>query len=724
MFTQELQKGTPSTSNIQNESSEEPQASNNEDEELYVTNLQFQRLQQKLQASQAKVHTLESQVKQFEEQLKVIFNADQIHMLKYKNHRGYQWSDETVQRALKLYMACGAKGYQELCKQQYPLPSIRTLQHRIQNFKVQAGVLEDIFVLLKLKVNAFENQEKYASLLLDEIAIKPGLQYDNSTKEVVGRPTMMLSGNKDSSNKLATHALVFMLAGMTMRWKQTVAYELTAASYSADEVLQKLYYIVRKSHDIGLTITTIISDIGPANRSFWRLLHITAGRHEKVKNYCAHPCDKNERLYVMPDPVHAFKNVATSLVRHKIFKISDAIKNKYKLPSEYIKISAIKKVFDLDSQDEIKMAYRLKDYMFQPGHFEKMDINTAYALFHNDTAAAITYYIAIGALHNNCATTAWFCKQIYRWFSIITSRSSKLGLSENNPEVYEEALTFLKQFMDIIYNITIDKGEWKPFQSGIVLATQTSLDLQDHYLRVHGFRFVLLGRLTQDALENLFSVIRSRTPVPGPHEFKVALRLITLSQYECQIVRGNYFTDNRSHLINYCKEKPNHSEDQDQVEIFSCSEIKLDEDELVLNEAVKQSLYYLLGSVIFSLKKKKKCSKCIESITVMSSNLNDHIIKLTQLKEYKENVLLFPKVQLFDYILIAETFFRKQARIIRKPKTCHSNIIDDIVSLYFRTRFFLALKNHNDVEMKKINVTENTRSSRSVAMRALVKNVK
>uniref|UniRef100_A0A1Y1MF19 THAP-type domain-containing protein n=1 Tax=Photinus pyralis TaxID=7054 RepID=A0A1Y1MF19_PHOPY len=139
MFTQELQQGTPSTSNIQNESSEEPQASNNEDEELYVTNLQFQRLQQKLQASQAKVHTLESQVKQFEEQLKVIFNADQIHMLKYKNHRGYQWSDETVQRALKLYMACGAKGYQELCKQQYPLPSIRTLQHRIQNFKFQAG---------------------------------------------------------------------------------------------------------------------------------------------------------------------------------------------------------------------------------------------------------------------------------------------------------------------------------------------------------------------------------------------------------------------------------------------------------------------------------------------------------------------------------------------------------------------------------------------------------
>jgi hypothetical protein len=82
-----------------------------------------------------------------------MFAEDQIHVLKYGNHRGKEWSDETIQKSLKLYMACGTKGYEELCRQNFPLPAIRTLQHRISSLKFEPGVLEDIFELLKLKVN-------------------------------------------------------------------------------------------------------------------------------------------------------------------------------------------------------------------------------------------------------------------------------------------------------------------------------------------------------------------------------------------------------------------------------------------------------------------------------------------------------------------------------------------------------------------------------------------
>jgi len=37
-------------------------------------------------------------------------------------------------------------------------------------------------------------------LLIDEMSIKPGLQYDRSTNAIIGRPTMKLSGGMDFSN--------------------------------------------------------------------------------------------------------------------------------------------------------------------------------------------------------------------------------------------------------------------------------------------------------------------------------------------------------------------------------------------------------------------------------------------------------------------------------------------------------------------------------------------
>lgn len=44
----------------------------------------------------------------------------------------------------------------------------------------------------------------------------------------------------------------------------------------------------------------------------------------------------------------------------------------------------------------------------------------------------------------------------------------------------------------------------------------------------------MLGRLTQDCLENTFSVIRCRQPAPDARIFKVSLRLVCLSQVEGQ----------------------------------------------------------------------------------------------------------------------------------------------------------------------------------------------
>jgi len=86
-----------------------------------------------------------------------VFNTYQQKFMTNYNHRGSVWSAQTINKALKLYVACGRKGYEEMQQQNLPYPSIRTLQYRIQSLKFGLGILEDILQLLKMKVSIVFN---------------------------------------------------------------------------------------------------------------------------------------------------------------------------------------------------------------------------------------------------------------------------------------------------------------------------------------------------------------------------------------------------------------------------------------------------------------------------------------------------------------------------------------------------------------------------------------
>ncbi|KYN23158.1 hypothetical protein ALC57_04432, partial [Trachymyrmex cornetzi] len=137
----------------------------------------------------AKLRRRQVQLRKRQANFDKVFNIDQRQCIARSSYRGILWSARTVNKALKLYVACGQKGYEEIRRQNLPYPNIRTLQECIQYLKFKPDVLEDVFTILKIKVKTFKPEEKHAVLLIDEMAIKPGLQYDNSTTSIIGRPT-------------------------------------------------------------------------------------------------------------------------------------------------------------------------------------------------------------------------------------------------------------------------------------------------------------------------------------------------------------------------------------------------------------------------------------------------------------------------------------------------------------------------------------------------------
>ncbi|XP_039305233.1 uncharacterized protein LOC105204311 [Solenopsis invicta] len=207
-----------------------------------------------------------------------------------------------------------------------------------------------------MKIETFKSEGKHAILLIDKMSIKTGLQYDRSTNIIIGRPTIKLSEGMDFFNQLATHSTVFMLCGITTKWKQTIGYEYTANSFCPQEMTRKILTIIEKAHNIGLIIKVVLSDMGAQNRSWWRLFNITAGKCSQIKNNIQHPCNNEDKLFFTPDPVHVFKNTASALTAGNTFYLDETIVKKYNLPHNEVSIKPICEVYMLDQKDILKLS--------------------------------------------------------------------------------------------------------------------------------------------------------------------------------------------------------------------------------------------------------------------------------------------------------------------------------------------------------------------------------
>lgn len=117
-----------------------------------------------------------------------MFNEDQKEALT-RDTRGMLWSNEYINKALQFRFACGGTGYNLLRDNNFPFPSQRTLSRRLENFKFDCGIQEDVFEFLEIKAKNMSLMDRQCSLVFDEMAISEGIQYDPSTEKNYGGVT-------------------------------------------------------------------------------------------------------------------------------------------------------------------------------------------------------------------------------------------------------------------------------------------------------------------------------------------------------------------------------------------------------------------------------------------------------------------------------------------------------------------------------------------------------
>jgi len=263
---------------------------------------------------------------------------------------------------------------------------------------------------------------------------------------------------------------------------------------------------------------------------------------------------------------------------------------------------------------------------------------------------------------------------------------------------------------------------WKPIQAGIRLTNKSFISLhQELVVSNKDLKFLLFGRVSQDALENVFSQIRSKgVSHPQPSKFRTALKLVCLSNVLYSHPRSNYELDESPSMLDFFKKtQPSKVQEQPSMEENS-STVTSEAVKFLSSDCEMNGLYYLCGWSVKKVVRKLACGPCEKSLTVSHLELPalNNFSMLTLIKSYTKNPLQFdgqdfttylchPSPTAFNFLKHVESIFRSninQCLLVDDPVACifdriscawpetppcHSSVYCKLVRSFLKLRFYI-----------------------------------
>jgi hypothetical protein len=630
------------------------------------------RLKSKLLQEQLKSRRLATEVLSLRKKLSCqsnkiqqIFSSDQVEHI--NGNCTFPWSSNTIAKSLQIRTVVGKNGYEFIrTKAGYPLPSYRSLCQHVEELRMAPGIQEDLFQLLQIKTEKLSPEDRDCCLLLDEVQLKPRIEYDNSLKTLIGyiSPEFETVFNK-SNNNVAEKALVFMIKGIHSSYKQPLAWFLTGKSMNCKKLWQVTNTVIKQLYKCNMLVRVVTSDMGTTNVGMWKEAGLNVNDDIKLCSI-PHVCNSAISLYFMADVPHLIKSVRNCL-ENQVILLPEDIVAANNLPCRDVSMKHVMKIVEIQEKFEFKLVPGLSRANINPGQFGKMRVGNSTKIFSHTTASVLNDLASSGDVEKDAKSTAWFCDKFNEWFDIMSNHSyvSALYSSEISRDTLTSSITgaklqALRDFVDLISRLDVrgPRGicaAWKPWQKGIILSTKVVLSLHEDLVVRGNYKSLLTARLTQDALENLFSQIRGCGDAhPSVTHFRQCLKLITMSQYMETPKGSSYAIDNaNTNLIDFVKSRTKTRSD---VHYFTKNNIELAIIEgMDVGPVEEKQLYYIAGWVVFKLMSViKDCSNCISNMCTDNPTLPQS--SLTSVKSY--GGLKHPTNNLFILIQNAEHFFR------------------------------------------------------------------
>lgn len=405
-----------------------------------------------------------------------------------RSRHGRRWCSQNKALALGLYFH-SPKGY-KYCRNVLRLPSVRSLQLWLQRVPLRVGFYPEIFDLVKRRAASFSRPERACTIVFDEMHIKKELSYNPSCDRFEGLEEF---GSGEQGKNLANKALVFMAKGIQTPWKQPLGYFFANKGTPAGVLKDLLLRCYTSLVDAGLEPVAVVCDQGSQNLSVFYQL-VTAEQPYIDIN--------GKRLFFLFDVPHLLKCLRNMLFKYD-FKIGDHV----------VKSSYIKYAYEEDRQHQIRSMPRLSNRHFNLTFLSKMSVKLAAQVFSNRVAAAMYTFVVFQKLPAAAIHTAKFVERMDRLFDSLNS-SQKFGKTPYASAMKGTSVhfDFLAECIEVFENIEVLQCRRQPSCiQGFCLTMRSVIMLYEYLKANYGFDYLLTRHLNQDALENTFAIIRSKS---------------------------------------------------------------------------------------------------------------------------------------------------------------------------------------------------------------------
>lgn len=411
------------------------------------------------------------------------------------------WSINEKKVALSLYYKSPST-YKYMRKNGIVLPGESTVRRWLNSINYETGYSIKYMEQLKIKTSNFMYDEKKCVILLDEVSIMKSIEYNKVLDEIEGFEDLGQLGRTD---KFASHALVIMIRGLYTNWKFPFSYFFTGSGVKGDNLVLIVENCVQKLLELDLIPTSIVCDQGTQNRRMFSLFGGTENNPSTVL------CGK--KLFLIYDMPHLIKSIRNNLLT-----------GDFKIDEKLVSLNDIRKTHEIDTKNSTRAMLKITPTHLSPNPFQKMSCKLAIQLLSRTVSSAIKTCVSTGELKSKTAlNTALFIEIINDMFDSGNSknlydpnpnRRPMCGRNLNVIKNLKKASSLFKNAEKI--NHKNKKSSVPPCFTGIIWTTTALCELfeneKNELAKIQPKKelFLMTNRLTQDALENLFSIMRQK----------------------------------------------------------------------------------------------------------------------------------------------------------------------------------------------------------------------
>lgn len=415
------------------------------------------------------------------------------------NKKGFRYSIVEKEFAISIYISRPST-YKLLRSIFRKLPHKRSILRWLENVPMEPGYNEGLVNLLEKSLLKKSELEKTVVLLFDEIMISSELAYNEKRDMIMGLEDLAECWGR--TPELANQALVLMINGIFMHYKQTVGYYFSKNGMPAESLNKILRFWLTELSKIGVKVVGVVCDQHANNQK----LYNTYFGVNPTKPFFYH---SQQRVYTFFDSSHLIKNVRNNWQKNGIL-----VEN-----GETVEFTPIKHSYLIDkiSTSKARLMPKLSDNHFQLNGFKSMSVKLAVQVLSHSVSSAIRTYVDYKKLPEEALKTANVVDIFDKLFDAFnSSKSNQKSLLKQPISIHTECrqTKFLKDTFEWLGKTRFagkSSSRVKCLEGWRLNIAALMLLRQDIHLQ-HGdkIQWLWTRRISQDPLENSFSILRAK----------------------------------------------------------------------------------------------------------------------------------------------------------------------------------------------------------------------